>query len=220
VRLIDELRAEHDLIERVLGSLRTYVDERLRGGADPRDAASFIRFLRLYAGHYHHAREEATLFAALADVAGLPRDRGPVAVLSDDHRGIAGLLDALDDVLDTQLVEEGAGDRLRTRAREYWRALAHHIDAENSVLFPEGEHRLRKHAVVELPSRPIAADEEEARGAGEALTRRYPPSADRDAIRGDGCVLCPSFGERCGGIEREWWNESEWEEFEDHLPAG
>ena len=41
-----------------------------------------------------------------------------------------------------------------------------------------------------------------------------------DAPRGDGCVVCPSFTRTCRGLELEWWNEWEWEEFEDHLPSG
>jgi hypothetical protein len=33
-------------------------------------------------------------------------------------------------------------------------------------------------------------------------------------------VFCLAYGESCRGLEHEWWNESEWEEFEDHLPSG
>jgi hypothetical protein len=32
--------------------------------------------------------------------------------------------------------------------------------------------------------------------------------------------MCPAFVDTCRGLEHEWWNESEWEEFEDHLPSG
>jgi hypothetical protein len=39
-------------------------------------------------------------------------------------------------------------------------------------------------------------------------------------MRGDGCVFCPAFTTSCRGVEHEWWNEWEWEEFEDHLPSG
>jgi hypothetical protein len=31
-------------------------------------------------------------------------------------------------------------------------------------------------------------------------------------VRGGGCVLCPSYGITCDGLEREWWTELEWEE--------
>jgi hypothetical protein len=41
-----------------------------------------------------------------------------------------------------------------------------------------------------------------------------------NVLRGDGCVMCPAFVDNCRGLEHEWWNEWEWDEFEDHLPSG
>jgi hypothetical protein len=32
-------------------------------------------------------------------------------------------------------------------------------------------------------------------------------------------MMCPAYGPRCGGVEREWWNENEWDEFADHIGA-
>ena len=96
----------------------------------------------------------------------------------------------------------------------------HHIDAENSVLFPECEQRLPRHGVAELPSRAPTADEAAAQADGQALLETYPPAAEPAVLRGDGCVMCPRFVENCEGIERVWWNEHEWDEFEDHLPSG
>jgi len=91
--LISQLRTEHDLIEQVAGSLSTYVRARARGEGDPADGPRFLSFFRLYAGHYHHAREEDTLFVALQREAELPGDRGPIAVLLEDHRRMGRLLD-------------------------------------------------------------------------------------------------------------------------------
>jgi hemerythrin-like domain-containing protein len=228
VQLIQELRAEHDLIEAVAASLRAFVRLRLRGEGDPADGPGFVRFLRLYAGHFHHAREEDTLFSALTGRAALPAS-GPIEALVGDHHRLAKLLDEIDALLQRDasapglhaLAERTAeARRLERGAVEYSRALWSHIDAENSVLFPEAEARLRKAGVCELPSRALTADEEEARGMGEALVGRYPPLHDAVAMRGDGCVCCPAMGERCRGLELEWWNEWEWEEFEDHIAEG
>jgi hypothetical protein len=36
-------------------------------------------------------------------------------------------------------------------------------------------------------------------------------------VRGEGCVVCPSYGDTCAGIEREWWNEWEWEELSERV---
>jgi hemerythrin-like domain-containing protein len=219
MQLIDDLRAEHDLIERVVGAFRTFVDRRLAGEADPGDGPRFLAFFRLFAGRFHHAREEDALFVALERDAELPADRGPMAVMREDHRRMAGLLDAMEPLLAGDLGETSARETLAALAREYSRSLWHHIDAENSVLLPESEERLRRHGIRELPSREMTGAEREARAAGEALLARYPPLDDPAIIRGDGCVFCLAFGNGCRGLEHEWWNESEWEEFENHLPS-
>ena len=216
MQLIDDLRAEHDLIEQVAGSLRTYVDRRARGEGDLRDGERFMRFFRLFAGDFHHAKEEDTLFPALREKADLP-ERGPIAVLTAEHRRMAGVLDALGALIGEPVLDAGAAKKLNALAIEYAHGLWHHIDAENSVLFPESEGRLLKKGVRELPSREMTAAERAARADGEALMLRYPPSPDPTIVRGEGCVSCRAFADSCRGLEREWWNEWEWEEFEDHL---
>jgi hemerythrin-like domain-containing protein len=242
--LVQELRREHELIERVLGSLRTYVARRVAAAHPEPDASAenrrttsatepgeapttasndapssdtprFLRFFRLYAGHYHHAREEDTLFVALQHEAELPADRGPIALMLADHRRFAALLDELEKLLAVEHPDAETAARLQARTTEYAHGLWHHIDAENSVLLPESESRLLKVGVRELPSRPPTAEESAARDEGVALLERYPETSDMDAFRGDGCVACPAFGRECEGFEREWWNEHEWAELED-----
>ncbi len=219
MRLTEELRAEHDLIEQVAGAFRTFVDARLCGEPSRGDGARFLTFFRLYAGEFHHAREEDTLFAALTRDAGLPADRGPVAVLTEEHRRLGRILDEIEPLADAAPLDAAPGARLRALALAYTHGLWHHIDAENSVLFPEGESRLRKQFVAELPSREMTAAERDAMALGASLLQRYPPLVDRTVIRGDGCVLCAAFGESCAGLEQEWWSESEWDELDDHLAS-
>jgi hemerythrin-like domain-containing protein len=219
MQLIEELRNEHDLIEEVVGSLGTYVAERRTGAAPLRDAAGFVEFLSQYAGHFHHAREEDTLFIALVERAHLP-SAGPLEVLREDHRRTAALLTRIESLLLRRELPATAWLELERLFTEYSRTLWSHIDAENSVLLPESEARLRKSGVRTLPSRAMTAREAEARRTGEELVRRYRPAIDPAALRGDGCVCCPAMGVTCRGLEHEWWNESEWEEFEHHLPAG
>lgn len=221
MKLIDELASEHELIDAAVAALRTWVEQRLGGSAEAADGPRFVTFLRVFAAQFHHAREEDTLFVALRERAGLPQD-GPLAALCDDHARTAALLASIERLVagDEDALTAAAGDELRRLSVEYSHALWHHIDAENSVLFPEGEARLRKSGVSELPSRPMTAEEAAARAIGEDLVRRYPPFRDLTIPRGDGCVCCPAFSGACGGLEQEWWNEWEWEEFEDHLPSG
>lgn len=218
MQLIDDLVAEHDLIEQVLGSLRSYAERRREGIGEPADGGAFLRFFRLYAGHFHHAREEEVLFPALVQRAELPADRGPIAAMVAEHARMAGILDQLDPLLRAGALDREAADRLGSLAVAYSHALWHHIDAENSVLLPEAETRLRRAFVRELEGRSATPEEQEAREQGIRLCAAYPPLVDRDVLRGDGCVHCPSFGDGCRGLEREWWNPWEWEEFEDQMP--
>jgi hypothetical protein len=107
----------------------------------------------------------------------------------------------------------GQGGRLLDLTTRYRRDLLAHIDAENSVLLPESEARLRRAGVPALEGRPPDAAERAAREDADRLASHYPPSVDPGAIRGEGCVICPSYGVSCEGLEREWWTEQEWDDF-------
>jgi len=219
MRLIHELEAEHELIDQVVGSFLGFATRVGCGDADLSAGAAYIRFFRLYAGDFHHAREEGVLFPALVEQVNLPADRGPIAVLTAEHRRMSAVLGQIESLLEGGLHEDGSCGRLKAFATEYGYALWHHIDAENSVLLPEAAERLRKRSVPELPTRAMTEAESDARRAGEELVRCYPPISDRDVIRGDGCVLCSAFADTCRGLEAEWWTESEWEELDDHLSS-
>ena len=215
MQLIDELRAEHDVIDAVAGAFLAHMAVP-PGERRTEETAAFLRFFRAYAGDFHHAREEAILFVALQERAGLPGDRGPIAVMLADHARMAGMLDQIEAQIHEADDEPGRA-RLREPATAYVHALWHHIDAENTVLFPECAPRLGRNGVKELPTRALTPEEASAKAAGEGLRRRYPPSAHDEIMRGEGCIMCPAFGETCRGVEHEWWNEWEWDEFEDRM---
>ncbi len=212
---LDSLRSDHELIERVALSLRSFV----RGDeVNTADARGYVRFLTLFAGAWHHEREEAVLFPLLTGELLLPSVRGPVAVLTEDHHRMAELLAAMRDAVASDQALDVAGFRATTL--EYTQSLLLHIDAENSVLLPECEDRLRRAGIRELSSRELTGAETDARDAGRALVERYPAALhDVDLVRGEGCAMCPSYGVSCAGVEREWWNEWEWEEFDEHIAA-
>ena len=212
MQLIDDLHAEHDLIEQVLGSLRAFVTARLAGDGDPADGARFLAFFRHYAGTFHHDKEELVLFRALVERAELPGERGPIAALAGEHHRMGGLLTGLAELVGSPLTAEEDRLQLKALAVDYSRSLWKHIDAENSVVFPQGRERLRRFHVLDLPSRPMTAAEQDGRDAGLTLVQRYPPEHDAEVHRGDGCVACPSYGTTCDGLEMEWWTDLEWEE--------
>jgi hypothetical protein len=198
LELLDELGREHELLDRLAGALWTWADHDRPLVAD---GAAFARVLELWLVGFHHHREEETLFRALVDDAELPADRGPLAVLRGEHRGMAELVQILG--ADDAAVVVAA----RTLARDLWE----HLDKENSVLFPEARRRLRRAAVTTLVGRPPTADEIRSEHDAEDLIRRYPPTEDPDMVRGDGCIPCRAFTVECAGIEGEWWNSWETE---------
>jgi len=219
MQLIEDLLLEHKLIERVVGSLRAFVTARLAGQGDHLDGPRYMAFFRRYAGDFHHDKEEQVFLRALVDQAEIPEERGPVAAITGQHRHMAGLLDALQPLLAAPRHSEAEQARLKALAVDYSHSLWRHIDAENSVLFPEGQERLRRFHILELPSRPMIEAEQQAREGALALLATYPPEYDPEVHRGDGCVACPSYGTTCDGLEQEWWTDLEWEDMHDRMSS-
>lgn len=198
VELIEQLRAEHALIDDVVGALVCAV-ERGGGTVPAEDVTDFVAFFRLYAADFHHGGEEGVLFPELVRHAEVPGDRGPLVILAEDHERMAAMVTALE--------REASRATVAPLVEAYWE----HIDKENSVLLPESEDRLRRGGIRSLPGREPTPEQERARQTGLALIRRYPPADDPSVVRGDGCILCSAFGTRCAGIEKEWWNSWEWQ---------
>ena len=215
MKLIDTLQEEHVLIDQALGSLRRYVDELVAGTADPADGKRFVAFFTDFAGRFHHDREEGVLFDALVTEAQLPRDRGPVHAITREHAEMEEWLREMTPFLEQAPQSHDDRVRLRTLAVRYSHTLWRHVDAENSVLYPEGVERLRRYGVRELPDRPMSEVEATAREYATALLLRYPPLEDDTLTRGEGCFMCRAYGETCDGLEAEWWTDLEWDEFFD-----
>ena len=123
MKLLDTLQDEHVLIDRVLGSLRTYVGRLVDGTGDPADGRRFASFFTEFAGHFHHDREERVLFRALVTAAELPADRGPVYALAREHAEMEEWLRELAPLLerrpqsgdDRARVNDAFGQSLETR---------------------------------------------------------------------------------------------------------
>lgn len=214
MKLIDTLSAEHVLIDRVLGALRAYVDALVAGtGADPADGVRFVAFFTEFAGRFHHDREERVFFHALVTEAELPADRGPVFAVTREHAEMEEWMREMAPFLAQRPQSGDDGARLRAQAIRYSHALWRHIDAENSVLYPQGEERLLLHGIRELADRPMNESEAAAHAHGAALVARYPAVEDMTLTRGDGCFMCRAHGETCEGLEAEWWSDLEWDEF-------
>lgn len=200
MKIVDEIRQEHRLIEKVAGSLFRWADRGAGHPDAPGDLSDLIRFLRVYLHGNHHQREEV-LFRALVEHGEVPGNHGPLAVLADEHAAAARALDELTSM--GACVEAEAG--VRRLAAEIWQ----HLDKEETVLLPEAERRLIDGGIRDLEGPPLSEEQRAVRELGDELVRRLPPLDDPDLIRGDGCIACSAFGDRCHGIESEWW--SDWE---------
>lgn len=213
MKLIDTLQDEHVLIDQVLGSLRAYVDGLVDGTVDPDDGRRYAAFFTEFAGRFHHDREERVLFAALVTETELPADRGPVHAITREHAEMEAWLREMTPLLEGGPQSEDDRVRLLAMATRYSHALWRHIDAENSVLYPEGAERLRRSGIRDLPDRAMSEAESAAREGVVDLLVRHPPLEDPVLARGDGCFMCRAYGETCNGLEAEWWTEVEWEDF-------
>lgn len=195
-QIVEVLEREHGRIDDVAGSLLAWSRDPRR---DPAAIEVYLRFLRRFVSARHHRLEEEILFPALVEHAEAPADRGPLAVLEDDHRTAATLTDRVG----------AAGEDLEEPVRDLVHHLWEHVDKEQTVLLPEAAARLRRAGVAVLGAPP--PDEEAAaawRGI-EPLLERWPPADDPEVVRGAGCIACAAFAVTCGGIEKEWW--SDWE---------
>lgn len=199
MKIVDEIRRDHRLIDQVAGSLHTWARRGADHPAAESDRMDLVRFLRVFLIERHHRCEEI-LFNALVEHGEIPGDCGPLVVLRSEHEAVTPIVARL--AGDATGAVEGVAVEL---ADEIWQ----HLDKEESVFLPEAERRLIDGGVRELAAPPATDEVEAARALGRDLVRRLPPSDESDLIRGDGCVPCPAFAETCHGIETEWW--SDWE---------
>jgi hemerythrin-like domain-containing protein len=123
----DILRDEHQVILRALLTLESAAG---RFGADGAPAegvwTGLIGWLRAFADHNHHAKEEEALFPVLIK-AGVPAEGGPIAVMLEEHAEGRALLATM---------HTGKPIHRAAAAHRYIRLLRDHIDKENEVLFP------------------------------------------------------------------------------------
>jgi hemerythrin-like domain-containing protein len=150
------LRDEHRLILRVLGAVDSAAIRLSAGGALPEGWwQQALEWLRQFADHNHHAKEERWLFPALAK-AGVPVQGGPVGVMLAEHERGRALIRTM----------ERHDLRGRTEAaRQYVELLREHIDKENGVLFPLAEAVLDEPARHSLAREFVAVEVEQGRSA-------------------------------------------------------
>jgi hemerythrin-like domain-containing protein len=142
-RPMDVLRAEHQVILRVIGVLGRLVARSESGdGFEVASLRRCVGFFRDFADACHHAKEEDLLFPAL-EKRGIPRDGGPIGVMLYEHTLARGLTKDMGDALDAcDQGDEGCENQFRETAKEYIDLLTNHISKEDNCLFRMGDNAL------------------------------------------------------------------------------
>jgi len=156
---IEQLQAEHRIIELALRAL-TGLSERLeRGERIEREAFDrLFDFLGSFADRRHHQKEEMCLFPALA-LHGVPRDRGPIGVMLQEHCTGRALIAHMKRAAKAYFNGEPNSTRQFTdSARNYVDLLREHISKEDNVLFRIAESLLDEPAMKTLAEEFDAAE--------------------------------------------------------------
>ncbi len=138
MRPTDILREEHRVILAALATLER-ASERLDAGRPLPDGwwEQMIEWLRAFADRNHHAKEERSLFTAMAK-AGVPARDSPVSVMLDEHVQGRVLIQSMSD---------GEAGRRVAVAQQYVGFLRDHIAKEDGFVFPLAESVLDEQAL-------------------------------------------------------------------------
>ena len=167
----DILRHEHELIMMVLDAAEREARTIANGGAADADRlAGFVDFIRNFADHCHHAKEEDVLFVRMGE-RGFPREVGPVAVMLHEHElGRAHVAAVADNIGAAAAGDPAARAVVAERLAGYASLLRQHIFKENNILFAMADQTL-----TEEDQAALAADFErvERDEIGEGVHERY-----------------------------------------------
>lgn len=137
---IEEMSAEHRMIEKVIKSLPDAVtaldrgqrlsEEKLRG---------VVKFLREYADQRHHQREEGIFFPLLVKL-GVPPGGCPIGGLNNEHEKGRILVSTLEEaIVGYEKQRPGADEALRQTLRDLVTLYEKHLWMEDEMVFPMGE---------------------------------------------------------------------------------
>ncbi|MEW5701386.1 MAG: hemerythrin domain-containing protein [Candidatus Zixiibacteriota bacterium] len=149
--LCQSLRAEHQLIQRVLNAMAT---EAIRvDNGNPLNGIFVLcalKFLREFADGVHFQKEETVLFVRLEQM-GVPRGGGPIGIMLDEHAQVREMVAAIELKLEPAMHGDGeAAHALVQTIRDsvvLWRA---HIEREDHLLFPMAEQLLGDRQKAEM----------------------------------------------------------------------
>ena len=166
-----ELSQEHQAILEMIRILAKMA-ERLEAGTpvDAKDLEDAVEFIRVFADKCHHAKEEGHLFPEM-ERAGIPRGRGPIAVMLAEHeegrKHVAAMARAL---RGARKGHRKAMAAFAAGARGYGELLTQHIFKEDNILYPMADNKLSPDQQASLEE--CFADVEK-NGAGEGKHEEF-----------------------------------------------
>ena len=130
------LMDEHRGIERMLAAMEARLSQLDAGdGSVVPVFEQGVDFLRNFADHCHHHKEEQLLFPKLVE-RGVPNQGGPIGVMLGEHESGRAEIRAMDEAIRRyQVGDRGALADLASAARRYTALLRQHIAKEDQVLF-------------------------------------------------------------------------------------
>jgi hemerythrin-like domain-containing protein len=165
------LKHEHELILKVLGAAEREARAIASGGAaDAGRLTAFVDFIRNFADHCHHAKEEDLLFVRMGEK-GFPLQGGPVAVMLHEHGLGRGHIAAVaDSIAGAAAGVAAARTVVVERLAAYAALLREHISKEDNILYPMADR-----VFSEEDQAALAADFErvERDEIGEGVHERY-----------------------------------------------
>ena len=134
---IKMLMHEHEIILKVVKALEHVADAMKRGRKiDAELLREAVQFMREFADHLHHSKEEDHLFPALQRKS-VPEHGGPIGVMKDEHEEARTLVAFFEETVEAY-AEQGKGAAEAVCAAIYNIAAIYpdHIWKEDNVLYP------------------------------------------------------------------------------------
>ncbi len=139
----EHLRQEHRVILSVLGAFERYLAQVEGGGAqDHHSLSRFMMFFREYGDLFHHEKEESVLLPAMVD-AGVNWEGDMLKHTRREHRHERNLMRDLWYASCQRAPWSAPGVKeLSALAREFIDFQRHHLEKEETLLFPAAEAML------------------------------------------------------------------------------
>src|SRR3989338_4994563 len=130
----EKLEQEHDVILKMLKVIQA-VSGKIEE-IDQKTLKDIIDFIRTFADHCHHAKEEKILYVE-AEKHGIPNEGGPIGMMLVEHDQGRGYVKMMDEAL--QKIGKGdkkAAKQYKENALQFVDLLEQHIGKENQILYP------------------------------------------------------------------------------------